>query len=179
MKLEEYENEGKQNNQVNKILSKSISVIFCLVVFLLVKGCVHASFSNIKTNKYSQKDSQLVKDAGFIKGFEIVNTSVLEEFCSVSGYVPKNFIDKFKEQFNNTILNANEILEKYGVTEETLKSVTEEINEQEVLEKDFNDLSQHGISKKEYCQMFDELSDTILSEKSQQLKQYKPYMYKD
>ena len=113
---EKLENEPKKEGIVTKILLKSISFICFIVVFLFARGCVHAVVSDLKPNKYSQQDYQKAKDAGFIKGFELVNTLALEDYCSDSGYIPHNYIDKFKKQYSKTILNANNILENIYFT---------------------------------------------------------------
>ena len=129
----------------------------------------------------SHKDFQIAEDAGYIKGVELANTSILEDYCSVTGYVPHSYIGKFKEQYQKTILNANNILDKY-TTKSELDEIVSEIYQSgiDTLENDFINIhSQYGISKQRYCQLFDEESDTILSEKLQLLKQQRPNMYKD
>ena len=129
----------------------------------------------------SHKDFQEAKNAGYVKGFEVVNTSVLKDYCSGSGYVPHAYINKFKKQYSKTILNANNILEKYMTKDELNEAVDEAYQlGMDTLEDEFNNLrSQYEISKKQYCQYFDEEADAILSEKLQLLKEQLPNMYMD
>ena len=176
------ENEHKEDSIVTKILLKGVFIVCFIIAFVFVKGCTHAVVSNLKPHKYSQEDYQMAKDAGFVKGFEVVNTLALEDYCSDSGYVPHNYIDKFRRQYSKTILNANNILEKYGTTEQIKKEIVDKVYQPSIdtLDNDFNNIhSQYGISKKQYCQLFDEEADTILSEKLQFLKQQRPNMYMD
>lgn len=179
---EKFEIEQKEDGIATRILLKSLSLIFFIVTFVFAKACTYSVVSNLKHHKYSQEDYQMAKDAGFVKGFEFVNTSALEDFCSDSGYVPHNYVDKFKKQFSKTILNANNILEKYGTKEQIKKEIVDIIYQPsiETLENDFDSIhSQYGISKKHYCQLFDEEADKILSEKLQILNQQRPNMYMD
>lgn len=179
---EKLETEQKEDNIITKILLKSISIICTIVVFVFVKGCTYTVVSYLKPHKFSQEESQMLEDAGFILGFEFANTSALEDYCSDSGYVPHNYIDKFKKQYNKTILNANNITEKYLTKEQIKKEVVNNIYHSSIdtFENEFNNArSQYGISKKQYCQIFDKEADAILSEKLQMLKQQRPNMYMD
>ena len=178
---EELETEQKEDSIITKILSKIISLICFIVVFVFVKGCTHTVVSYLKPHKLSQEDSQMIIDAGLVKGFEFLNTSTLEDYCSDSGYVPHNYIDKFKKQYNKTILNANNILEKHLTKEQIKKVVVDNsYHQRDTFEDEFNNLRSHyGISKKQYCQIFDKEADAILSEKLQMFKQQRPNMYMD
>ena len=177
-----FENKSKGKNLTRQIRIMSLRIICFLLVFLFVRGCTKAITSSIIGHKYSQKDYQEVKDASFVKGFEIVNTIALEEYCIDSGHVPNDYINQFKKSYYKTILNANNILEKYGTTKQIQKEIVEKFYQQslEVLENDFVNLNtQYKISKKQYCQLFDEEANSILSEKLQIFKQQQPNMYLD
>ena len=179
---EKFGTEQKENGIVTKIILKSIPLIFFIAAFVFAKGCSYTVVSNLKPHKYSPKDYKMAKDAGFVKGFEFVNTSALVDYCSDSGYVPYNYIGMFQKQLSKTMLNANNILENYGTKEQIKKEVIDKIYQLSIdlLEDDFDNIhSQYGISKKQYCQLFDDEADTILSEKLQLLKQQRPNMYID
>ncbi len=179
---ERFENKSKGKNLTRQIRIMSLRIICFLLVFLFVRGCTKAITSSIIGHKYSQKDYQEVKYASFVKGFEIVNTIALEEYCIDSGHVPNDYINQFKKNYNKTILNANNILEKYAIPEQRQKEIVDKIYQQslELLENDFVNLNtQYKISKKQYCQLFDEEANFILSEKLQIFKQQQPNMYLD
>ena len=178
----ELERDNKRDNIIRKILPKGVFIICFIIAFMFARGCTYSLVSSFKTPKYTQEDYQTSKDAGFVKGFEIVNTVALENYCSDTGYVPNTYINKFKKQFSKTILNANNILEKYATKEQIQSEIIDKIYQPSIdtLTKDYNDIqAQYGISKKQYCQLFDEESDIVLSEKIQILKQQRPNVYKD
>ena len=141
-----------------------------------------AAFAEAQTDNYTQEDYQIASDAGYVKGLEFTNTVALADYCSPSGYVPEKYINKFKLKFGKTISNANGILEKYMTKEEIQTEVIDKLHPSciQALDNIFNDLhSQYGISRKQFCQLFDGGTDDILSDKLQILKSERPNMYKD
>lgn len=165
-----------------KILHKAVLIISFILAYLLARGCTHAVVSGFNTSKYSKEDYQVSKDAGFVKGFEVVNTTALQDYCSPSGYIPNEYIHKFRTQFSKTIQNANNTLEKYATKEQIQKEMIDKVYQTSlgVLESEYQSLNaQYKVSRKEYCQFFDVEAGAILADKLQTFKQQRPNAYLD
>lgn len=135
-----------------------------------------------KKHKYNKETMQIIKDASFVKGFELINTSELRAFCSDTGYIPNDFIKKFENQFSKTITNADKIIDKNFPPKEFQKLIEEKISKEghDILESEYKRLyNQQKISKKEFCQMFDKQKDKVVADKVQIFKQNKPNMFLD
>ncbi len=132
--------------------------------------------------KPTQEELQIVKDAGFVKGFVASNTFVLKTFCTSSGYVPNEFISQFENKFSKTNKNADEILDKYFSKEDAQKLVVDQASKAGlvVLTNEYNKINrENGISKKDFCKLIDKNKDSIIDNKIKTFKQNKPNMYLD
>lgn len=176
--------DDKKASKIKEILGKILSFMVFLVIFALTKGCIYGIFHGAyhSNEHYTETDIKVAKDVGFIKGFEMANTTVLESYCSESGYIPKIYITEFKKQFLKTLSNADTMYSRYFNTPKMKKNFEDKVFPvgYNNLENEFYNLNQqYGISKKEYCKIFDEQKDTILQEKKKILKQQQANMYLD
>ena len=122
------------------------------------------------------------KDAAYVKGFEQINTTELEEFCSDSGYIPYQYINDFKQQFSKTILNAQNIFNEISkdVNADIYKYILENSKKTDVLGNELDILhKQYNISKQDYCKIFDNERQNIINAKIKIIKTDRPNMYLD
>lgn len=176
------ESDVKKNNILFQIFIAIVHVFAFFVGYVVVKGLLNFVFTNVNKSNVSQEDLQIAKDAGFIKGFEIVNTVALKDYCSDSGYVPNIYITKFNRKFAKTINFANEKMVTFGTPEEIENEVIKPVYDKSIklLDDEFKGLnSQYQITKKDYCQLFDTEANNILIEKEQIFKQQKPALFLD
>ena len=148
-----YHQDIKKENRFVKFLLNLLSSIICVAVFFLARGCTRTIITNPKLEKrYTAEDMKVAKDAGFIKGFEIMNTSELSLFCTDSGYVPILYINEFKQQFARTIANANSIIVKYDKNEDFEQLIKEKMKQEGLfpLQSEFESLrKEYGITKEQ------------------------------
>ena len=171
----------KQKKESKPIVNIVVFIVVFIAAFVLTK-VVFESLIFKKNKKPSQKELQAYNDAGFAKGFIAVNTTVLESFCSSSGYIPNEFINDFNNRFSKTNENADKILNKYMKKEEVQKLIVSKASSAGlvVLESEYNKIKTNsGITKKEFCQLFDNQKSSIIEEKIKIFKQNKPLMYLD
>lgn len=188
------ENTQNENTQIeikepqskgSKILQWVVCAVCFVAAFVLSKGFVEGMFKSFRPNNqpvYSEEDRQLAEDAGFVMGFVLANTDMLEKFCSETGYVPNSYIQDFKTQFSKTSSNADKVISKYLIRKSDKKRFDDEVSKASFgsFDKDYAIYkTRYKISKKQYCEVFDNQKAVILKEKVRTLKQRKPHMYLD
>lgn len=199
--LIESKGENKIEHYEPSFLSKLIYILFiCFFVMSIrwgIKELLNSSneigqqtTSSIKqtdyqkpSKKYTSEDMKKLNDAGFVNGFRTTSTISMKEFCAETGYIPNDFILEFENQFTKTFSNADKILEDFFMTSgEDRKMISETFIKNGItsLENEYNSINvNYGMSKIEYCTFIDKEKDSIIKEKINQIKTFRPNMYLD
>ena len=127
------------------------------------------------------------KDIGVILGF-LHQKDAIREFCEPTGYVPEKYINAVKHYQSNTDYNEEfvEILMKDGLNRELSTHIQKKLYtilaEQSLrfLEADYKKLLEidASASKRDFCKIYDEYADEIITEKLKEIRENAPNAYK-
>lgn len=152
LNIDKYTNQIKNENEKIKKYKKIglhiIVSIFTACFFIILCGVLYYAI-------YSPNKESDLKDAKNIYEFVAMNTDGLMDYCSITDYIPKQYIYLFNNRLKNTIYYNDEIISKYtniGNFKQQIRS-----DAIELIEQDFQSIRKKcpQISKNEYCKMYD------------------------
>ncbi len=185
------QNSESNSKQTSKNITKKIIVILVLlIVCLFAKSCTKDFLSSFsygfyKTYPKNQKHifgNQKLFDSFFIFEFMYANTYSLQSYCKDAEYIPYEYINAFKATFNKTDENAMEYIRNH-MTQSSMTSILMSLKSSDLksYEEEYLSIKKRlpDITRKNYCQLFDNEKDAILQEKVKLLKTEKPNMFLD
>lgn len=172
-----------ENNFDKKVFFRIFLSIVLLIVVLFTTGLIKV-FSRPIVRTVIKKESQEtvkmskelqveIEKALLIYGVVYGNTEIIRDFCSETGYIPEEYINLFESSFYKTSQYMNEIFvelqKKYKINPIPYYKNRYKNEFIQVYEKDYelykNYTNNEKVTKKSYCIMFDEMRDSLVSEK--------------